>query len=64
VTGIRGTEAMGFRQGRAGPALGIAAFGSFIAGTLGVAGLMVALPSPGSHYSSVPLNIPVCSFLG
>ena len=28
------------RQGRAGPALGIAAFGSFIAGTLGVVGLM------------------------
>lgn len=28
------------RQGRAGPALGIAAFGSFIAGTLGVIGLM------------------------
>jgi putative tricarboxylic transport membrane protein len=29
------------KQGRAGPALGIAAFGSFIAGTLGVIGLMV-----------------------
>lgn len=28
------------RQGRAGPALGIAAFGSFIAGTLGIIGLM------------------------
>ncbi len=28
-------------QGRAGPALGIAAFGSFIAGTFGVVGLMV-----------------------
>jgi putative tricarboxylic transport membrane protein len=28
------------RQGRAGPALGIAAFGSFIAGTIGVIGLM------------------------
>jgi putative tricarboxylic transport membrane protein len=28
------------RQGRAGPALGIAAFGSFIAGTIGVLGLM------------------------
>jgi putative tricarboxylic transport membrane protein len=33
------------RQGRAGPALGIAAFGSFIAGTLSVIGLMVAAPS-------------------
>lgn len=29
------------RQGKAGPALGIAAFGSFIAGTLGVVGLML-----------------------
>ena len=29
------------KQGRAGPALGIAAFGSFIAGTLGLAGLMI-----------------------
>jgi len=28
------------RQGRAGPALGIAAFGSFIAGTIGLIGLM------------------------
>jgi putative tricarboxylic transport membrane protein len=28
------------KQGRAGPALGIAAFGSFIAGTIGVVGLM------------------------
>ena len=28
------------RQGRAGPALGVAAFGSFIAGTMGVIGLM------------------------
>lgn len=32
------------RQGRAGPALGISAFGSFIAGTLGVVGLMIAAP--------------------
>jgi putative tricarboxylic transport membrane protein len=29
------------KQGRAGPALGIAAFGSFFAGTLGIVGLMV-----------------------
>lgn len=29
------------RKGRAGPALGIAAFGSFIAGTLGLIGLMI-----------------------
>lgn len=32
------------RQGRAGPALGMAAFGSFIAGTLGVAGVMLLGP--------------------
>jgi len=32
------------RQGRAGPALGISAFGSFIAGTLGVIGLMTLAP--------------------
>jgi len=33
------------RQGRAGPALGIAAFGSFIAGTLSIVGLMTVAPS-------------------
>src|SRR5690242_20878601 len=32
------------RQGRAGPALGIAAIASFIAGTFGVVGLMVVAP--------------------
>jgi len=32
------------RQGRAGPALGISAFGSFIAGTVGVVGLMFLAP--------------------
>ena len=32
-------------QGRAGPALGMAAFGSFIAGTLGVVALMFMAPS-------------------
>jgi putative tricarboxylic transport membrane protein len=32
------------RQGRAGPALGIAAFGSFIAGTVGVAGITLLAP--------------------
>jgi putative tricarboxylic transport membrane protein len=32
------------RQGRAGPALGIAAFGSFIAGTIGVVGIMLLAP--------------------
>jgi putative tricarboxylic transport membrane protein len=33
------------RKGRAGPALGIAAFGSFIAGTLSVAGVMFLAPT-------------------
>ena len=33
------------RKGRAGPALGVAAFGSFIAGTLGVIGLMLLAPT-------------------
>ncbi|MBI4483636.1 MAG: tripartite tricarboxylate transporter permease [Acidobacteria bacterium] len=32
------------RRGRAGPALGIAAFGSFIAGTFGVVGIMLLAP--------------------
>jgi putative tricarboxylic transport membrane protein len=32
------------RQGRAGPALGIAAFGSFIAGTIGVIGMQALAP--------------------
>ena len=32
------------RQGRAGPALGISAFGSFIAGSLGIIGLMFLAP--------------------
>jgi len=32
------------RKGRAGPALGISAFGSFIAGSMGVVGIMVLAP--------------------
>lgn len=36
------------RQGRAGPALGISAFGSFIAGTFGVIGLMFFAPILGA----------------
>src|SRR4030042_5731577 len=32
------------KQGRAGPALGIAAFGSFIGGTLSIVGLTIAAP--------------------
>lgn len=38
------------RKGRAGPALGISAFGSFIAGTLGIVGLMLVAP-PLANYA-------------
>jgi putative tricarboxylic transport membrane protein len=41
------------RQGRAGPALGISAFGSFIAGTLGVVGLMFFAPPLGRAALSI-----------
>lgn len=37
------------RQGRAGPALGIAAFGSFIAGTIGIIGMMFFAPFLGKQ---------------
>ena len=41
------------KKGRAGAALGIAAFGSFIAGTIGAVGIMlVAPPWPGSPWPS------------
>jgi putative tricarboxylic transport membrane protein len=38
------------QKGRAGPALGIAAFGSLIAGTISVIGLMLVAP-PLAHYA-------------
>jgi len=38
------------RQGKAGPALGISAFGSFIGGTLSVIGLMIMAP-PLAHFA-------------
>ncbi len=38
------------RQGRAGPALGISAFGSFIAGTVATLGLMLVAP-PLAHFA-------------
>jgi putative tricarboxylic transport membrane protein len=41
------------RQGRAGRALGISAFGSFIAGTLGVVGLMILAPFLGQAALSI-----------
>jgi putative tricarboxylic transport membrane protein len=60
------------RQGRAGPALGISAFGSFIAGTLGTAGiLLLAHPlvrmalefGPPEYFALVVLGLIVLSYL-
>jgi len=60
------------RQGRAGPALGIAAFGSFIAGTLGVVGLMMfAFPlaraalkfGPPEYFSLMVLGLILLTYL-
>jgi putative tricarboxylic transport membrane protein len=59
-------------KGRAGPALGIAAFGSFIAGTLGVVGLMlVANPlaelalkfGPAEYFSLMCLGLSILIYL-
>jgi len=61
------------RQGRAGPALGIAAFGSFIAGTFGVIGLVFLAPplaeialkfGPPEYFSLVILGVTLVSYLG
>lgn len=60
------------RQGRAGPALGIAAFGSFIAGTIGVIGLMLIAPplaemalkfGPPEYFSLMILGLTILTFL-
>ena len=60
------------RQGRAGPALGIAAFSSFIAGTLGVVGLMMfAFPlaraalkfGPPEYFSLMVLGLILLTYL-
>ncbi len=60
------------RKGRAGPALGIAAFGSFIAGTLGVVGLALMAPplaamalkfGPPEYFSLMVLGLTVLTFL-
>jgi putative tricarboxylic transport membrane protein len=59
-------------QGRAGPALGISAFGSFIAGTLGVVGLMLfAVPlskmalkfGPHEYFSLIILGLTFVTYL-
>jgi putative tricarboxylic transport membrane protein len=53
------------RQGRAGPALGIAAFGSFIAGTLGIIGLMFLAPLLGQAALSIgPPEYVALTFFG
>ncbi len=61
------------RRGRAGPALGIAAFGSFIAGTLSVAGLMLlAVPLSSialrfgfpEYFAIMCLGLSIVSYLG
>jgi putative tricarboxylic transport membrane protein len=61
------------RQGRAGAALGISAFGSFIAGTIGVVGLMVVAPplaefalqfGPAEIFAVVFLAFTLVAFLG
>jgi putative tricarboxylic transport membrane protein len=60
------------RQGRAGPALGIAAFGSFIAGTLSIVGLMFIGPflaagalrfGPPEYFAIMILGMTILTFL-
>lgn len=60
------------RQGRAGPALGISAFGSFIGGTLSVLGLMLAAPplaklalnfGPPEYFTLVCLGLSILIYL-
>lgn len=60
------------RQGRAGPALGISAFGSFIAGTVGLVGLSFLSPplvsfalkfGPPEYFSLMCLGMVVLTFL-
>jgi len=60
------------RQGRAGPALGISAFGSFIAGTIGIIGLMLIAPpladfalkfGPPEYFSLMILGLTILTFL-
>ena len=61
------------RQGRAGPALSIAAFGSFIAGTLSVLGLMLLAPllasvalkfGPPEQFSLMVLSLIILAYMG
>jgi putative tricarboxylic transport membrane protein len=61
------------RQGRAGPALGIAAIASFIAGTLAVVALMLVAPplgrfalafGPAEYFSLMVLGLTLVAYLG
>jgi len=61
------------KQGRAGPALAIAAIGSFIAGTLSVVGLMLVAPplgrfalafGPPEYFSLMVLGLTLVAYLG
>jgi putative tricarboxylic transport membrane protein len=61
------------RQGRAGPALGMAAIASFVAGTLSVAGLMLIAPplgrfalafGPAEYFSLMVLGLTLVAYLG
>jgi putative tricarboxylic transport membrane protein len=60
------------RQGRAGPALGIAAMGSFIAGTFAIIGLMLVAPAlarfavkfgPAEYFSLMVLGLSILTYL-
>jgi putative tricarboxylic transport membrane protein len=60
------------RNGRAGPALGISAFGSFIAGTVGILGLILIAPplvdfalkfGPPEYFSLMVLGLMILTFL-
>src|SRR5512135_2469949 len=60
------------RKGRAGPALGIAAFGSFIAGTVSIIGLMLVAPplakfalafGPPEYFGVISLGLTLVTFL-
>lgn len=70
VTTLDGYEMA--KQGRAGPALGIAAMGSFIAGTFAIVALMVAAPpmaqvavkfGPAEYFSLMVLGLTILAFL-
>ena len=71
ITCIDGHEMA--KQGRAGAALGIAAIGSFIAGTLGTVGLMLLAPplmrvalrfGPAEYFGLIVFALVILAFLG